>query len=125
MPSPRSSTAIFFHDGFNDRPSERRVIREAIQESAPALSESLSPEWIVVRQDTGGEPLYVVHYRTQCTTATADSADALAKQIRDGVFQKKTPQANRDASSPASRSSRSSSSRSSGSRGTQSPVAEE
>lgn len=96
------------------------MIREAIQQNAPALSDSLSPEWIVVRQDTGDEPLYVVHYRTRCTTATASSAEALVKQIRNGVFQKTRTGANRDASSPASRSTRSS-----GSRGTPSPVAEE
>jgi hypothetical protein len=112
-------TAIFFHDGFDTRPSERRLIREAIQESAPALSESLSPEWIVVRQDTGGEPLYVVHYRTQCTTATAATAEALANQIRNGAFPRTRMEANAGRSSASSRSSDASSARK------RSPVAEE
>lgn len=98
------------------------MIREAIQENAPTLSENLSPEWIVVRQDTGDGPLYVVHYRTQCTTATAATAEDLAKQIRNGVFQKRRADATPSTASASARSSRSSDARAARE---QSPVAEE
>jgi len=64
-------------------------------------SESLAPEWIVVRQRVDDRTLYLVHYRTECVTVTADSAEELADQIRNGAFSSADP----DRVSAASRSS--------------------
>jgi len=101
MASSSESSTIFFHHGLGDRPDERTLIREAIQDTARALSESLAPEWIVVQQRVDDRTLYLVHYRTECVTVTADSAEELADQIRNGAFSSADP----DRVSAASRSS--------------------
>lgn len=101
MASSSESSTIFFHHGLDERPDERELIREAIQDTARALSESLAPEWIVVRQRVDNRTLYLVHYRTECATVTADSAQELADQIRNGAFSSADP----DRVSAASRSS--------------------
>ncbi|PEN14380.1 hypothetical protein CRI94_04925 [Longibacter salinarum] len=85
-PPKKSDRSIHFHNSFDARPRERALIRDAISCCAPELSETLSPEWIVVREVVADEPLYLVHYRTTRTTITATSAEELAEQIRDGVF---------------------------------------
>jgi len=101
MASSSESSTIFFHRGLGDRPAERDLIRKAIQDTARALSESLAPEWIVVREQVEDQTLYLVHYRTECVTVTAGSAQALADQIRNGAFSSADP----DRVSAAARSS--------------------
>jgi hypothetical protein len=49
-------------------------------------SATLAPEWIVVREEVGNRPLYLVHYRTTRRTLTADTAEGLANKIENGVF---------------------------------------
>jgi hypothetical protein len=85
-PPRRKNRSIHFHSSFDTRPRERETIRNAIQDSAPELSEMLAPEWIVVREEVGNRPLYLVHYRTTRRTLTADTADGLANKIENGVF---------------------------------------
>lgn len=91
MASSAESSTIFFHRGLDERTDERALIREAIRETARALSESLAPEWIVVRKQVDDRTLYLVHYRTECVTVTANSARELAHRIRNGAFASADP----------------------------------
>jgi hypothetical protein len=93
-PPRRHNRSIHFHKSFDARPRERETIRNAICDSAPELSETLAPEWIVVREEVDGRPLYLLHYRTTRRTITAETADKLASKIENGVFEEPTDTVN-------------------------------